>query len=526
MALALQPVSGGSSKLNEELISMFSGINKIDQSKFNYKRPIRSSPLLYEIIEILEYTAPKRSIIESSMTSSMASLKLNLSRESSKNVNHMMDNLRKILDGDYGQVNKKISDKFDWQQCELIKSPYYEESIYYLITYASNNDILEFLVKNNLIKYALRYAVIQKVPYDTFTQLLFIPVTRSGRLGDFMELLKQIDTKLWKNYLIGICKFLEKKKSLHVLYQIQLLTEDFIRASMTSIKFYLEGSGNYTELHEKARHLMDAKNHLQTELERVEKGIVGDENGIKLKWDIKSINAQINLISLQIEVSKFLAKCESEGIPTLDVMPKVFMDKISLKTLLGKPHEMTQVAILLLICSPTITGAFGLVYRIIQACSLKPSKIYNTCTKYLARDINRLMEVEKLINCIKTTEDEETEQMCDELVALAVEIAYANHSTEAKTQIDQLIKLISSKTMKIQCYINSNQLKTAFVNCASINNLDFIKRIMKQAEITRQENIRRLCEKKLMQHQRLQQQQSVSGMSSLVSSTSDISNIN
>jgi zinc finger FYVE domain-containing protein 26 len=526
MALALQPVSGGSSKLNEELIAMFSRNGNINQSKFNYKRPLRSSPLLFEIIEILECTAPKKSIIETSMSSSVTSSKLNISRDGSKNVTHMMDNLRKILDGDYGQINKKISDKFDWQQNELIKSPYYEESIYYLIAYASNNDILDFFVKNNLIKQALRYAIIQKVPYEIFTQLLFVPVTRSGRLGDFMELLKQIDAHLWKNYIVAICKYLERKKALHVLYQIQLLTDDFIRASMTSIKFYLEGSGNYSELHEKARHLINAKNHLQTELESVEKGIVKDENGIQLKWDIKSINAQINLISLQIEVSKFLAKCESEGHPTLDVMPKVFMDKISLKTLLGKPHEMTQVAILLLICSPSITGAFGLVYRIIQACSLKPSKIYTTCTKFLARDINRLMEVEKLINCIKTSEDEETEQMCDELVALAVEIAYTNHQAEAKTQIDQLIKLISSKTMKIQCYINSNQLKTAFVNCATMNNLDYIKRIMKQAEITRQENIRRLCEKKLMQHQRLQQQQSMSGASSTVSSTSDISNIN
>lgn len=132
---------------------------------------------------------------------------------------------------------------------------------------------------------------------------------------------------------------------------------------------------------------------------------------------------------------------------------------------------------------------------------MNSEKIYSTCTKYLARDVKRLIEVEKLINCIKTNSsctEHETENMCDELVAMAVEIGYTKHQSYAKIQIDQLIKLISSKTMKIQCYINSNQLKTAFVQCASINNLDYIKRIMKQAEITRQENIRRLCEKKLM----------------------------
>lgn len=95
--------------------------------------------------------------------------------------------------------------------------------------------------------------------------------------------------------------------------------------------------------------------------------------------------------------------------------------------------------------------------------------------------------------------DPEAIKMSDELIAMAVEIAYNQHQSEAKGEIDLLIKLISSKKMKIQCYINSNQLKTAYVLSASMNSFDDIRRIMKQAEITRQENVRRLCEKKLFQ---------------------------
>lgn len=118
------------------------------------------------------------------------------------------------------------------------------------------------------------------------------------------------------------------------------------------------------------------------------------------------------------------------------------------------------------------------------------------------------MEVEKLVASIKANASNESNVVdpdvirnCDELVAMAVEIAYNRHQNEAKSQIDQLIKLIQSKKMKIQCYIISNQLKTAYMLSASLNNLDDIRRIMKQAEITRQENIRRLCEKKLFQQQ-------------------------
>ena len=142
----------------------------------------------------------------------------------------------------------------------------------------------------------------------------------------------------------------------------------------------------------------------------------------------------------------------------------------------------------------------------IQECSLKSSKIYSTCTKYLAKLLPRLMEVEKLVQSIKTNAgnegnvvDSETLKTCDELIAMAVEIAYNQHQAAANKQIEQLIKNISSKKMKIQCYINSEQLKAAYMLSASMNNYDDIRRIMKQAESKGQQLVRRLCEKKLSQ---------------------------
>lgn len=91
----------------------------------------------------------------------------------------------------------------------------------------------------------------------------------------------------------------------------------------------------------------------------------------------------------------------------------------------------------------------------------------------------------------------ETENMCDELISMAIEISYRQYESNAKVQIDRLIKLISSKTMKIQCYINSDQLKTAFVLSSAIKNLDFINRIYKLAVSSRQDNVKKLCEKVL-----------------------------
>lgn len=161
----------------------------------------------------------------------------------------------------------------------------------------------------------------------------------------------------------------------------------------------------------------------------------------------------------------------------------------------------------LIISSEFTFPDFLIVHRVIQECSLTAEKIYSTCTKYLAKNLSRLLDVEKLVKSIKANAsnegnhiDEETAETCDELVAMAVEIAYNQHQNEAKSQIDQLIRMISSKKMKVQCYINSNQLKTAYVLSASLNLFDDIKQIMKKAHETRQENVRRLCEKKLREN--------------------------
>lgn len=347
MALALQSINGSSVKSNEELLNMINKNIKLDSYKFNYKRPIRSPPLLFEILEILEITNSKKDIVE----------------RSSKTAGSI-EKIKNIIEGDYTKNSRK-SDKFD---CETrIKSTYFKESLHYLLSFAASTDINNFFIKNNMIRQAIRYSLIQNVNTETFIQTIVIPIIRIGKLKDFFNVLNQIDVIYWKKYIAAICKYLEKKKSLNVLHQIHLLTKDFIRASLTCLKLYLNGSGNYSELHEKSRHLMNAKKHLQAELELIEHPrLLEDKKDIevKLKWDCKKINSQINIILLQIEISKFLANCESEGLSTLELMPKVFMDKISLKTLLGtKTNEANQVAILILICGKSICAGFGLCFR-------------------------------------------------------------------------------------------------------------------------------------------------------------------
>lgn len=368
IALALQPVTGASAQKNQDFMKMLNENTAVDETMFNYKRVSRSPPLLNEVLESLEATANKRKV--SAPIRSQFNSRLGPVKESAKNVLNVMDNLKKIAEGDYGPSIRKPSDKFDWHSSLILNSSYYDESLFYLVNYGGNVEFLTFLMKNNLVPSALRYVLVQQVPHDLFIQLVFIPVVKVGKLEDFMNLIKKMDPNIdiWKEYIIAACKSLERKRAFNCLYQMQILTGDLIRAALTCIKFYLDGSGNYTELNEKSHHLNDAKSHLQTELERTEwkkvgKDVNGKKDGITLKWDLKTINDHINIISLQLETAKYFAKCEGEGLPTIGLMPKIFMDKPGLKTMFGQIQEKNQVAILLLICGHSIESGFGISYK-------------------------------------------------------------------------------------------------------------------------------------------------------------------
>lgn len=368
IALALQPVSGASAQANQDFIKMLNDSTPVDETMFNYKRSSRSPPLLNEVLESLEATANKRKLPEP--IRSPVNTKFQPIKESSKNVLNVMENLKKIAEGNYGPSIRKPSDKFDWHSNLILNSPYYEESIFYLVTYGGNIDFLTLLMRNNLVPSALRYVLAQQVPHDLFIQYVFVPIVKVGRLEDFMNLVKKMDPNIdiWREYIIAACKSLERKHAFNCLYQMQILTGDLVRAALTCIKFYLDGSGNYTELNAKSLHLNNAKSHLQTELEKTEckkseKHETGKKDSITLKWDLKTINAHINIISLQLETAKYLSKCEAEGLPTIGLMPKIFMDKPGMKTMFGKTQEKNQVAILLLVCGHSIESGFGISYK-------------------------------------------------------------------------------------------------------------------------------------------------------------------
>lgn len=173
--------------------------------------------------------------------------------------------------------------------------------------------------------------------------------------------------------------------------------------------------------------------------------------------------------------------------------------------------EKIELAVLTLLSGTNITEGFGLAYRIIQDFNLNTFKVYSITAKYLASN-NRLMDVEKLVECVRSNSDESsaataTTTMCDELISLSIHTAISCSNSGSglsvvvgatlKTTIDQLIRHVGDISIRITCHIACGQLRAAYLLAVQHNRMHDVRKVMRHAELTNQPRIQNMCEKKL-----------------------------
>ncbi|XP_034484711.1 zinc finger FYVE domain-containing protein 26 homolog [Drosophila innubila] len=503
------------------------------------KRPQRGPALLQEILQLIAAmprappqpeTLQRASLIRNS-NSSLASL---FSRrrepyvvqtplhEPAINVMNALANLKHIAKGQYGEQAVAIGAE-DIRQARQSRD--FEESLHYVLTYGSHTDILIFLMQRDEVRAALRYWLLQQLDTDLFIQHIFLVSLAAGRLPALIEELQQLDPdaqlNAWRVTLLQTCRFLEQHQQLNSLYQLQLLLKDPVRASMTCVKFYPLHCDNFQKLHANAQHLISAHMHLQGELDMTRweylqreqqtegrrSSVVSNTNAstcITMQLDARALNGHINTIRRQKELAKFLAQCEREqplvnGFPcTIQILKQIRLEapRSTLPTLFDGVAEKIQLCILVLLCGKNIDEGFGLAYGIMQDYKLTFMKVFGATAKYLAKN-QRLCEVDRLLDCIATNNGGSTASDSDELLSIAINSAVHSHEPEIKQALDKLVKRIGSIELRISSYIFIGQLKSAYLLANKHERLADIRKILRQAEITNQMHIKKLCEKKL-----------------------------
>ncbi|ALC46367.1 CG5270 [Drosophila busckii] len=505
------------------------------------KRPQRGPALLQEILQLiaaLPHTQPqpetlKRASLIRNSNSSLVSLfsrrrELYVAQaplhEPALNVINALANLKLIAKGNYGEPAAVITNEEEQRQTRS-----FEESIHYVLSYGSHADILQFLMQQEELRAALRYWQLHQLEAELFIQHIFQVSVAAGQLPTLIDQLQQLDSdghmNTWRLPLLQTCRHLEQQQQLNSLYQLQLLLKDPVRASMTCVKFYALHCDNFQKLHANSQHLTSAHMHLQGELDLAqwehmqrEQQQPGSRRAstvsyssistcFAMQMDARALNGHINTIRRQLELAKFLAICEREQplvdglLCTLQILKQIRLEltRGNLPTLFDGTAERIQLCILVLLCGKNIDEGFGLAYGILQDYKLSPQKLFGATAKYLAKN-QRLCDVDRLLDCIASNNGSNSAADADELLSIAINAAVNTNEPEVKQALDKLVKRISNVELRISSYIFIGQLKSAYLLANKHERLADIRKILRQAEMTNQLHIKRLCEKKLNMH--------------------------
>ncbi|XP_046489953.1 uncharacterized protein Sptz isoform X1 [Neodiprion pinetum] len=458
-------------------------------------RPMKNPPLLVEILQIIESSTFNRHSCKAVTSTSFTALDVSIT----------LNNIKAISQGRC----------YDLEPASITDTAYYHESLHYLLSYGSHSAILEFFIKHEKYEDCILHVMGNHVDPEVFFSSVYLPCLKNGLVDNLHEAMRTKDPNLlsWKTYLVFTCHSLETKKLLHTLYQLQIFIKDYVRASISCIRFYVNEAADYTDLCSRSQFLIQAQKHLETELQANSLGPKrrkstgsqhSGQSALTLELEPSDIDKHINTISSQMEIAKFLRDSEQEQrdvrkfLDHLLSMENENLNVQELPTLFGTQLQKTQLAVLAILCGRDVEEGFGIAYRIIQNYNLRSEKVYSLAGHILASE-QKVGSLEQLVKCCRSSGAPETNALSDRVLAHCVKVllkySQMESSSNSKDKVDTLIKLITDLELKISMYIESQQLKAAYLLAVRHSRAQDVKRILKEADRLEQTAIKAICAK-------------------------------
>ncbi|KFP49805.1 Zinc finger FYVE domain-containing protein 26, partial [Cathartes aura] len=333
---------------------------------------------------------------------------------------------------------------------------YYQECLFYLHSYGTNLAIISFYMRHDCMREALLHLLNKESPSEVFIEGIFIPSYESGKLHMLENLLETIDPGLesWGVYLIAACKYLQRKNYYHILYELQQFMKDHVRAAMTCIRFFTHGAKSYTELGGKQTWLLKIKDHLKVYLQEVSRSSGRKKMAFtfRKKMSATDVSRHINTVDLQMEVTKFLHRCESSGTSR--------MTGSSLPTLFGNNNMKMDVACKVMLEGKNIEEGFGIAFRVLQDFQLEATEVYSKVAKQLVKQ-QKYTEIRQLLKCV--SESGVAAKNDGDNIILNFTLNVNTFSLLWIQDLDNLIQDMDSDENKIQAYVMCNKLRSAYL---------------------------------------------------------------
>uniref|UniRef100_A0A3B4V2U8 Zinc finger FYVE domain-containing protein 26 n=1 Tax=Seriola dumerili TaxID=41447 RepID=A0A3B4V2U8_SERDU len=355
----------------------------------------------------------------------------------------------------------------------------HQECLYYLNTYGTHLALICFHVRHDCMTEALTYLLNKDCPEEVFLEGVLQPSLERGRLGTLQGILEKLDPGLetCSRYLIASCQFLQRRGYFNTLYQLQ--------------QFMMQ------------RWLVRAKEHLRTYLQEQQGRGAGRRksqvNSLRKTMSSGDVS-HINTIELQLEVTRFLHRCESAASsrsPQTSAAPSRSSGATSPPTLFGGSPMKVEVACKVMLGGKNIEEGFGIAYRVIQDFQLEAQAVYTRAGQRLVRQ-RQYGAVRQLLKCVGES-GTATKNDCDGLILSCVSVA-------DKTPADELESLIletKSTENKIKAYLLCSKLRPAYLLAVKLDPSragPLVQDVLQAAEGAQDSVMKNICCQWLSEH--------------------------
>ncbi|XP_033933647.2 zinc finger FYVE domain-containing protein 26-like, partial [Pseudochaenichthys georgianus] len=319
-----------------------------------------------------------------------------------------------------------------------------QECLFYLNTFGTHLALVSFYMRHDCLTEALTYLLNKECPDEVFLEGVLQPSLEKGRLGSLQSIMEKLDPGLetCSRYLIASCQFLQRRGYFNTLYQLQQFMTDHVRAAMTCIRFFTHGATSYLQLGENQSWLVRAKEHLRTFLQE-QQGRGGGKrrsqvNSFRKMMSSSDVSRHMNTIELQLEVTRFLHRCESAvspKSPRTATFPPKSPRASAPPTLFGGSPVKVEVACKVMLGGKNIEEGFGIAYRVVQDFQLEAQAVYVRAGQRLVRQ-RQYGAVRQLLKCVGES-GTATKNDCDALILSCV--SFADKSPADAKDLESLI---------------------------------------------------------------------------------------
>ncbi|XP_063804247.1 zinc finger FYVE domain-containing protein 26 [Pseudophryne corroboree] len=368
----------------------------------------------------------------------------------------------------------------------------YQECLYYLHTYGTNLGIIQFYMRHDLMRDALLHLLNKECPGEIFIEGIFVPSYESGKLQTLEAMLESIDPSLesWSIYLINACKHLQQKNYYNILYELQQFMKDHVRAAMTCIHFFSHKAKSYRDLGDNQQWLAKSKEHLKIYLQEVSRSNRRKSfDTFRKKMSASDISRHINTVELQMEITRFLRRCESLETAQVYNSPP--------PTLFGNSSMMVDVACRVILDGKNVEEGFGIAFRVIQDFQLDASKVYSKVCKHLVQQEN-YSEILQLVKCVSES-GIAAEKDCDQILLRCVE-EMADLSSD---ELEKLIQSMRSDETKIKAFLACRMMRSAYLTAVKQEHeraIHLVQEVWQAAHNLNDGVVQGICTKWLVEH--------------------------